>query len=303
MINDADIRCFLLAAEVRSIASASKMLFISPSTYSRNLSRLEAELDVVLLDRSTKSITLTRAGEYAYEAFKNILDDLDTAIRSISDINAGIMGSLSIGVVSGQMLNRVMQLAFSSFKAVRPNVSLSLSRMTNHELGKKLMDGMLDAAMTRIDAISSIGGLDWTPICKLRSLLVIPATHPFAQKKGLMLADFSDSTLIYTGGRSRANESRFYKELCEKTGFTGELREARDENERLLWLEAGFGIGLSNRDNMACNSPVLTEVEIDDLGYEQFVLAWKRSNSNPVLPVFIQCLKKFQPKDSQGAET
>ena len=59
----ADLRAFIIAAELRSFAAAAKALHLSLPAFSRRISNLEARLGARLFDRTTRSMELTLLGQ------------------------------------------------------------------------------------------------------------------------------------------------------------------------------------------------------------------------------------------------
>ena len=75
---------FLAVAECGSFSEAGKRLFVSHSTTSRAVAALEQELGGQLFRRSSRSVTLTPAGEILVERAENLLtqaEDLAAAVR------------------------------------------------------------------------------------------------------------------------------------------------------------------------------------------------------------------------------
>ena len=75
---------FLAVAECGSFSEAGKRLFVSHSTTSRAVAALEQELGAQLFRRSSRSVTLTPAGEILVERAENLLtqaEDLAAAVR------------------------------------------------------------------------------------------------------------------------------------------------------------------------------------------------------------------------------
>lgn len=70
------INTFVAVVELGSIKAASEKLDLDPSTVSRQLSTLEAELDVLLIRRSTRKINITRVGRKIFEHYKTVLEQL-----------------------------------------------------------------------------------------------------------------------------------------------------------------------------------------------------------------------------------
>src|SRR5437879_13737355 len=78
------ILAFVRAAEARSFTTAARKLGISPSGVSKAISRLEAQFNVRLLHRTSRSITITPEGTAFYERCRQIVADLEEAGHLLS---------------------------------------------------------------------------------------------------------------------------------------------------------------------------------------------------------------------------
>src|SRR5258708_8114612 len=87
---------FLRVAEAKSFTAAAERLRLSKSLVSRQVAALEAELGVRLLQRTTRSLTLTEAGERYLEASRRILAEIHEAKLSVSTLQASPRGRLSV---------------------------------------------------------------------------------------------------------------------------------------------------------------------------------------------------------------
>lgn len=61
------LRLFICLAENRSFTNAAKQMYMSSSSFSNKISELEREVGVKLVERTTRSVALTEAGEYFLE--------------------------------------------------------------------------------------------------------------------------------------------------------------------------------------------------------------------------------------------
>jgi DNA-binding transcriptional LysR family regulator len=90
------LRTFAAVARLRSFASAARQLRLSASAASRAVARLEEELGVPLLLRTTRSVSLTPEGAAYLESCQSALDQLDDAARRIRGEDAVPRGRLVV---------------------------------------------------------------------------------------------------------------------------------------------------------------------------------------------------------------
>ena len=89
---------FVKTIESGSFSAVGRQLHMAPSSISRQINALEQELGIRLLQRSTRSINLTEAGEIYYEKVNKVLTDLEEAKLAISQLQTTPKGALRINV-------------------------------------------------------------------------------------------------------------------------------------------------------------------------------------------------------------
>ena len=89
---------FVKTVESGSFSAVGRQLHMAPSSISRQINALEQELGIRLLQRSTRSINLTEAGEIYYEKVNKVLTDLEEAKLAISQLQTTPKGALRINV-------------------------------------------------------------------------------------------------------------------------------------------------------------------------------------------------------------
>lgn len=87
---------FTAVAETNSFTTAAKSLGISVAQVSRQISALESRLATKLLYRTTRKVSLTEEGNIYYQHCRHLLDGLDTAERTMSNLKATPRGKLKI---------------------------------------------------------------------------------------------------------------------------------------------------------------------------------------------------------------
>ena len=92
------IECFVRSAEAGSFAEAARRLGLTPAAVGKNVARLEAELKVRLFQRSTRSLSLTEAGERFLLDAAGGLSDLQAAMANLSRLRGQPAGVLKVSM-------------------------------------------------------------------------------------------------------------------------------------------------------------------------------------------------------------
>ena len=140
------LKYFVEVARLGSFSMASKALFITQSTISQQIQKLEEELGVELLSRDTRHVVLSDYGEQFYPCAVQVLEEARAGVERIRDVNALKIGTLSIGATYsfGPLLKRTVQDFYKQF----PNIRLNLIITSKKELRQKLLDRELDLLLT-----------------------------------------------------------------------------------------------------------------------------------------------------------
>src|ERR1700751_3143098 len=94
------LRYFVAIAEERSFTRAAERLWVAQPGLSTQIRRLERELGVQLFERHTRGVDLTDAGELFLERARFVLAAADTAAATGRDLEAGLVGTVRLGVAS-----------------------------------------------------------------------------------------------------------------------------------------------------------------------------------------------------------
>lgn len=120
-----DLELFVRAAELGSLSAAARQLDLSPALASAGLKRLEGELGVPLMLRSTRSLRLTGEGERLLPAARLALDGLRDATEEIATGRQVVRDHLQISLPSDLGRNHILGW-LDEFQARWPEVSFRL---------------------------------------------------------------------------------------------------------------------------------------------------------------------------------
>jgi DNA-binding transcriptional LysR family regulator len=116
---------FLLVAERRSFKAAAQELGVSPSAVSQKIRALEERLGVALLQRTTRSVGLTEAGERFLHWARPALEGLGQALDAVSSLAEKPSGLLRLNASRG-FIGAVINDVLRSFLAANPNVQVEI---------------------------------------------------------------------------------------------------------------------------------------------------------------------------------
>ncbi|RQZ62283.1 LysR family transcriptional regulator [Burkholderia sp. Bp9004] len=126
------ITIFVRIAELGSLSAAARELNLSPSAVSKSLAQLEDQLGVLLVKRTTRSLTLTDSGRIIFERANDILADLEStldAARQLKTLQGNLRLTCSIAFGSKQ-LTPIMGRYLDRHPAVSASITLD-DRLTN----------------------------------------------------------------------------------------------------------------------------------------------------------------------------
>ncbi|MBQ4861586.1 LysR family transcriptional regulator [Pseudoalteromonas sp. MMG013] len=144
-----DMMVFLAVVEAGSFTLAAERLGIPKANVSRKVSRLEKQLDITLLERSTRSQHLTEAGKHYLIHCKRIHEEIDLANSSVSEQLHRYKGQLKIGT-SVAMGQQVLRPALGKFMHKYPEINVQLN----------LVNRRVDFIEEGFDVVIRIGHLE-----------------------------------------------------------------------------------------------------------------------------------------------
>ncbi len=137
------LEAFVAIAKLKSFSKAAESLYITQPTISTHIKNLEYELKATLIDRSSKKIHLTQAGDILYKYAVDILNSRDYAIFSLNDYNGKIEGLLEISA-SSVPEEYLLPDMLMSFNEIFPDVSYKISKYDSGIVIDKILQGEIN---------------------------------------------------------------------------------------------------------------------------------------------------------------
>jgi DNA-binding transcriptional LysR family regulator len=121
-----ELSAFMVVAEERNFTRAAKQLGISPATLSETIRNLEERLGIRLLNRTTRSVAPTEAGEKLLGRLRPVIDDYEAAIDSLNEFRDKPAGLLRL-TVAPPAAQSVLAPLLAKFLAQYPDIKLEIS--------------------------------------------------------------------------------------------------------------------------------------------------------------------------------
>jgi DNA-binding transcriptional LysR family regulator len=172
-----NIKAFLLVARTGSFSGAARELGVAPSVVTKRITRLEEEMGAQLFVRSTRSLSLTAAGERLLPQYQRLVAELDEIIGATAAAERGIEGHLR---VKGPTTLTSMYLGpiLCDFHAQNPGITMDivlLDRSVNPlDEGFDLVVGALPGTYQNVVDV---------PLCPFRVLLCAAPSYINAKGK------------------------------------------------------------------------------------------------------------------------
>ena len=214
------LRYFVTIAEERSFTRAAERLWVAQPGLSTQMRRLEAELGVKLFERHTRGVDVTQAGDLFLERARLTLAAAETAAATGRDLEAGVIGSVRLGV-AGRADWHLTPSLLQRFGRERPGVELTVLEAHGATLWRELREGRLDALVAPTGHASAdlrtleLGSVPWVAL--------IGTGHRLAGIGPVAAKELDGERIAVTGHRDGAAFDRAVAELLAELGVAVEL--------------------------------------------------------------------------------
>lgn len=193
ILHSTALRYFVEVANTGSIAEASARLHVASSAISRQIAKLEYEVNTQLFDRQSRGMTLSSAGEallgYARRSLleaEQIVHDIDSAQNSLASV---VKLACSEGFAT-DFLPSLIHL----FRQINPRVHFELAVTRPTDATQLVRTGDADLALTFSLTVQT--GVNIIHACRAPVFALMRSDHPLAKRRQLSLAEIAEHELL-----------------------------------------------------------------------------------------------------------
>ncbi len=197
------LRYFAAVAEHLHFGRAAEQLFIAQPVLSRQIRALEQELGCSLLERTTRSVQLTPAGEQLRDEARGVFATVDSAVRHVLEVDRGVE-RLVVAFAPGLHVSEAVR----GFSATHPGVEVALLQLNWWEQDAPLRDGRAHVGFLRRPFDDA--GLRVVPVGTEQKVACLPAHHRLARRRSVTWADLEGETIMDAQSRRTSSiEEKF----------------------------------------------------------------------------------------------
>lgn len=210
------LKYYVEVVRQESFTRAAAQLFVTQPMLTRSIKQLEESLNVLLIERTSKSFHLTDAGRILYERAQEFLMQYEAIFQTMADVRSVKTGEVRLSI-PGVLLDMYFPELFASFHRQYPGIDISLveegSKLTAASVGLGKAD--LGLVMLPVEEPSRFEShLLVSDVCQL----VVSREHPFAQMPGVHIRELRGETILTFSETATLHDT--FIQMCGEQGFT-----------------------------------------------------------------------------------
>jgi DNA-binding transcriptional LysR family regulator len=292
------LKIFCKVVELKSFSKAGEAVHLSQPTVSSHIKELEGHFGTRLVDRLSRRVLPTKAGELLYDYAQQLVALRDRTEAVMAEFSGKMKGRLSIGgstIPGGYLLPRIIGL----FSKRYPEVRISLKVGDTSEILSMVATGRIEAGV--VGAKSSDKLLQQVPMALDEMCLVVPSDHIWAQRQTIKFKELLGEPFIVRelgSGTLRSIEQQLQKKgyavsdlnIVAEMGSTEAVRQAIKNKVGLSILSA-----IAVADDI--QTGLLKAISIEGLNLKRsfYLTTHKQRTPSPLSTTFIKFLKIEMP--------
>jgi DNA-binding transcriptional LysR family regulator len=281
------LRYFCAVAEHQGFSKTARLLHISQSAISEQISDLEKEVGGPLLIRGRQKLLLTPHGEVFLEEAKKVLAASDRAIEMAQRSLKGEVGTLNVGFFNGGT-GTLVPAIMRDFRKRHPGVRVSVYELLPSQQSEALLNGVIDVGFTRpldppFDKLLKTELLYPDPL-----VAVLPKDHHLASAPVDVRRLAGEKFVLVARDSSTALFDKIIA-VCNEAGFSPEITATGSVwSTVVLLVEAGTGVAILPSNLQQSGAREVAFQPLTNRGASiDLVIAWSPQRSGPVQEAFL----------------
>jgi DNA-binding transcriptional LysR family regulator len=282
------LRYLVALAEEGSFTRAAASEHIAQPAVSQQIRRLEDELGLALVERTTRRVALTDAGELLVVRARRIMAELEAAEIELQALRGMKSGHVTIG--SMHTMGPIdLSLALALFSERHPDVQLTVREQSSEEMAEMLRVDELDLAFLSVTERVESHGLGLHQLVSEELVVLLPRDHRLSKRRQVRMAELAEESFISFRTGARLRELLVF--AAHRAGFEPRVTLESNESQRVRRLVSrGLGVAILPRsDAEGPGAAVAVAKLVDPALSRDITLAWREGRRHaPAAAEFIQ---------------
>jgi molybdate transport repressor ModE-like protein len=289
-------------ARCGSFSGASKELHLTQPAVSMQIKQLEETLGLPLFEHIGKRIELTEAGQDTLRSSQAVERELANLEQALADLQGLKGGTLTVSAASTASVFAARLMAL--FRALHPDVQLSLNVVNRETLLRQLSDNSIDLALMGTPPQGL--HLAAQPFMDNPLVIIAATTHPLADVKQIPLARLLEEPVV---GREQGSGTRSALEkFVAEQGLSFKAAMEMNKNEAIKQaVEAGLGVGVVSlhtvQAELASGQLCVLDVEGFPLKRQWYLVQREGKRLSPAAQAFVRLVLNEAARVARDAET
>lgn len=190
------LRYFVTTADELHFGRAALRLRIAQPPLTRHISALEAELGILLFDRSTRAVQLTPEGALFLEQARRVIHAVNEAEATARKMMHGLVGRIVIGYASSIPMSDAFSDIVRNVSRNMPEVELEFREVSTASQRQQITDGAMDIGFGWSVAKASGERIRSLVVSREPLIAAVPAQSPYAGRQTIAFAELASERFI-----------------------------------------------------------------------------------------------------------
>jgi LysR family transcriptional regulator, transcription activator of glutamate synthase operon len=295
------LRYLVAVADELHFTRAAAREHVAQPALSQQIRRLEGEVGLALVQRTTRRVSLTDAGELLVARARRVLAELDAAGAELQSLAGVQAGHVHIGALH-TMTPVDLSLLLADFHRSHPAVELTVREQSSEELAEMLRSDEIDLAFLSVTERIESHGLGLRRLVDEELVAVLAPDHRLAGRRRVRLIELAEEPFVSFREGARLRE--LLVSAARAAGFEPRIALESNESRRIRSLVSrGLGVALLPRsDAEEPGAPIAAPALARPALTRDVTLAWRAERRpSPAAGAFLALVQAKALSDGAGA--
>jgi len=287
----------VVVAEELHFSRAAARVYLAQQALSRQIKELEDEVGVKLLDRNTRNVSLTPAGQVFLDGARAVLAALDSATAAAHQAARGLVGTLRLGYLPGAALELTAPI-LDEFRRRHPDVVVEMKEFQVSDPSAGLASRACDVAFLRLpqstpDIATEILAVD--PV-----VAMLATSHRLAGRASVSASELIDDPITQSGSVDETHHAFWGLQAARGESGSADVVYVNSITEEAQVVAAGAAIAVTSAAAAHYMPAIgICYVPIEDWPGSAIAVGWNDDDPSPLVARFVEVACAVRDREAE----